>query len=259
MGTKKPRGKKMLKIMLLFVLVLVLGFAGMLVKTLGIFSPGNAKQYNIENVETLNDSPIAGSNIIFLGSSVTAGMQAKNVSFVEYIAKRDSINYIKEAVSGTTLVDEGNKSYIKRMLLIDKNYDADLFVCQLSTNDATKNYLLGEISDSMNLEDFDTSTITGSIEYIIKYAQDTWGVPVVFYTGTYYDSEAYGQMVTRLYEIQEKWGIGIIDLWNDEEMKNVDPELKKLYMNDGAIHPTQAGYLEWWMPKMEQVLYEYGN
>ena len=76
---------------------------------------------------------------------------------------------------------------------------------------------------------------------------------------SYYDSEAYGQMVTRLYEIQEKWGIGIIDLWNDEEMKNVDSELKKLYMNDGTIHPTQAGYLEWWTPKMEQVLYEYGN
>ena len=30
----------------------------------------------------------------------------------------------------------------------------------------------------------------------------------------------------------------------------------RLYMFDG-IHPTQAGYLNWWTPKMEAYLYDY--
>jgi lysophospholipase L1-like esterase len=257
MKKKKSLAKRILTVMLIIVGLVVLLFAGYVAHMLGLFNSANGKAYDLDNVAVLEESPIEGYQIIYLGSSVTQGMQSKNISFVEYIAKRNTTTYIKEAVSGTTLVDEGDESYIKRMLTIDTSYDADVFVCQLSTNDATKGYPLGEISDSTELSDFDTSTITGSIEYIIKYASDTWGAPVVFYTGSYYDSEAYDAMVSRLYEIQAKWGIGIIDLWNDEDMLEIDPELKDYYMNDGTIHPTRAGYLEWWTPKMEEVLYQY--
>lgn len=39
--------------------------------------PGNAQEYSIENVERLDDSPIKGKKILFLGSSVTAGASAQ--------------------------------------------------------------------------------------------------------------------------------------------------------------------------------------
>ena len=55
----------------------------------------------------------------------------------------------------------------------------------------------------------------------MKTAKETWNCPVVFYTGTKYGSEAYQSMVTRLLELQEKWGIGVINLWDDEEMNQV--------------------------------------
>ena len=51
--------------------------------------------------------------------------------------------------------------------------------------------------------------------------KETWNCPIVFYTGTKYESEAYQRMVTRLLELQEKWGIGVINLWDDEEMSQV--------------------------------------
>lgn len=35
----------------------------------------------------------------------------------------------------------------------------------------------------------------------------------------------------------------------------ITPEERKLYMAD-AIHPTQAGYLKWWTPKIEEGLSE---
>ncbi len=47
--------------------------------------------------------------------------------------------------------------------------------------------------------------------------------------------------------------IGVIDLWNNEEMNAVSDEDYDLYMYD-SIHPTQAGYLEWWTPVIEEEL-----
>lgn len=72
-------------------------------------------QYDPANVEALADSPLKGKKIIFLGSSVTFGSNSNEASFVEYLAARDGIVYVKEAVSGTTLVDNGETSYIARM------------------------------------------------------------------------------------------------------------------------------------------------
>lgn len=65
-------------------------------------------------------------------------------------------------------------------------------------------------------------------------------------------------MVDRLYELQNKWEIGIIDLWGNDEFNKMDNETRKLYMND-KIHPTKAGYLEWWTPVFEEYLSEYLN
>ena len=132
---------------------------------------------------------------------------------------------------------------------------ADAFVCQLSTNDATKEMPLGEISESFDLNDFDTQTVAGAIEYIIAYAKETWDCPVVFYTQARYDSEHYGKMVDLLLEIQKKWDFTVIDLWNDEEINNITEEKEEIYLID-HIHPTKAGYKEWWLPKFQKTLYE---
>lgn len=216
--------------------------------------PGNASLYRPENVCRNPDSPLKGKTIIFLGSSVTKGEAAFSTSFVEYLERIDGVIAVKEAVSGTTLTTDGDMegiSYIPRMEKIDPNLQVDCFVCQLSTNDAAKRKRLGRVSDSFDRADFDKNSIAGAIEYIISYARDTWHCPVVFYTGTKYPSDAYGQMVDLLLTIQQKWDIGVIDLWNSEEMNLVSRKDYNLYMADG-IHPTQAGYLLWWTPQFEK-------
>ena len=216
--------------------------------------PGNATSFAVDQVKEVADSPLQGKNIVFLGSSVTYGASSKGVSFADYITQRNGNTMIKEAVSGTTLVDEGLDSYISRMKKIDKDMDVDLFVCQLSTNDATQEKTLGEITDSTDLDSFDTHTITGAMEYITCYAQQTWSCPVVFYTNPKYDSDAYAEMVALLPKLEKKWDISVIDLWNDEDFNDISDEERSLYMAD-KIHPTQAGYLEWWTPRMEEDLY----
>lgn len=246
---KKP------KILISIILIIALIAAGYVGNMFGAFNRGNYGEYSLKNTMTVENSPIKDKTVILLGSSVTYGYASMGVSFVDYLEKTDGIHAVKEAVSGTTLVDIKDNSYVARMKTIDREIKADAFVCQLSTNDATKEMPLGEISDSYGINDFDTQTIAGAIEYIIAYAKDTWNCPVVFYTQAKYDSDHYAKMVDLLLEIQDKWQITVIDFWNDPEINNITEDQRKLYLID-HIHPTKAGYRDWWLPKFQQTLYE---
>ncbi len=255
------------------VLIVLIGLCAVLFAALKIYiaheervraaAPGNDNRYNVENLSVHPDSVLTGKRILFLGSSVTYGAAAEGQSFVELFEKLDGVNAVKEAKSGTTLVDKnsilallafGNgDSYVHRLKTIDPATSLDCVVVQLSTNDATMKLPLGEISKSKDLSTFDTQTVTGAMEYVIRYSLDTWHCPVAFYTGSRYDSAPYQAMVERLHELQDKWGIGVIDLYTDEAFNAITLEQYSLYMFD-PIHPTKAGYVEWWMPKMEEEL-----
>lgn len=244
--------KKIIILSVVLVLIIAGGYVG---NMFGVFAKGNYGEYGLDNTVATENSSIKDKTIIFLGSSVTYGYGSLGVSFADFLEKTDGIHAVKEAVSGTTLVDEKSNSYVSRLKTIDTNIKADAFVCQLSTNDATKEKPLGKVSDSFDINSFDTQTVAGAIEYIIAYAKDIWNCPVIFYTQAKYDSEYYGEMVTLLLEIQKKWDIHIIDFWNDEEINNITEEERKLYLVD-HIHPTKAGYKIWWLRKIQKSLYE---
>ena len=256
---KKKVGKK--KVILIIIGILILAAAVAPAYTFGreAFHKGNAEQYSVANTEPLPQSLLSGKTIIFLGSSVTYGSASKGESFVHYMEKRDGIIPVLEALSGTVLVNEstwGKASYIERMKSIDPDIQADAFVCQLSTNDASMKKTLGSVSESFDPDSFDTLTVAGAIEYIIAYAKETGECPVIFYTGTRYKSAQYEEMVNLLLDIQKKWNIGVIDLWNDAEMNSVSKADYNLYMVNG-IHPSRAGYRDWWTPKFETFLTDY--
>lgn len=217
-----------------------------------LLSEGNNEKYSPENVKPLENSPLSGKKICHLGSSVTYGLSAKSVSFVEYIDKRNGSISEKYAVSSTTLSDAKPNSYVERLKKIDTEKVFDIFVCQLSTNDASSDIPLGELSNDNN---YNTKTICGAIEYIINYVKVTWNCPVVFYTNCFYEDDKYAQMVKLLKQITEKHDICLIDLYSDTEFNDITIEERFLYMND-KVHPQQAGYLEWWTPKFEEYLYE---
>lgn len=271
----KGRIKKILKIIgiaiLVLLLVCVVGFYFFIKHIMTkdddvkAADPGNVSEYDVENVEALDNSPLKGMNILFLGSSVTHGDASVGISFADYIGKRDGVNVTKEAVGGTTLVDEfsifaqigkgdGN-SYVARLKKVDTSKNFDAVVVQLSTNDAALGKEIGTVSDSMNKDNFDTKTVAGAMEYIIAYVEETWGCPVIYYSGAYYENAPYAEMTELLYDLMEKWGIGVIDLYNDTEFNNIAAEDYDFYMYD-EIHPTKAGYLEWWTPAIEEQLYE---
>lgn len=188
----------------------------------------------------------------FLGSSVTYGHANNGSSFVNEIQNLLQCVCVKEAVSGTTLANNGSNSYVARMLSNwDKNAKVDTLIVQLSTNDVSQNIARGTISDTKNPEDIDNTTTLGAIEYIIAYAKKTWNCEVVFYTNPKYNNAQYESLVKDLYQIQEKWGIGIVDFYYYKDMDPLSNETLASYMAD-AIHPNAMGY-RW----MGEVFAEY--
>ena len=202
---------------------------------------------------------LSGLNIAWLGSSVTYGAASDGYSMADAMADAHAATKSwKYAISGTTLVNDDASSYVARMYQIDPSLPLDLFVVQLSTNDAQGKKPLGELGESMDPADFDDTTITGAMETIIAYVKETWGCPVFFYSGTHFDSPEYQEMVDRMLEIRDKWGIGVVDLWNNEEMTAVtanEEEVGKL-MGD-PVHPFRNGYVEWWLPEFEKAFTEF--
>lgn len=175
--------------------------------------------------------------LFFLGSSVTYGLATGGHSFVEDIVKSTGWEYVKEAVSGTTLAvreNDGDLSYVARLKKHDANRSVSKLIVQLSTNDATQNVPLGKISDDGN---YDIHTVIGAIEYIVAYAKKIWCCEIVFYTNPYFENLNYRNMVDALYEVQKKWNIGIIDFYNMQ----IEENTRASYMHD-AIHPKRKGY-----------------
>lgn len=195
---------------------------------------------------------LTGKKVLYLGSSVTYGSSSMQKSFVEYISERNQCEYIKEAVSGTTLVDNGPNSYVSRLKGINKDTKIDLFICQLSTNDASLNKELGSIVDA----NYNTNTICGAIQFIVSYVKDTFHCPVMFYTGSYFESERYSVMVSTLDEISKKMDFKVIDMYNNKAFNNISKKDYQFYMSD-PIHPTRVGYYYWWTPYIETHIFEY--
>ena len=216
--------------------------------------------YVVPEAEEIDPAdPLSGKTILWIGSSVTYGAHAGgHYSMVDAVRNlHPALTCEKYAISATTLVNGGEDSYVARLKRIPKSKTPDLIVVQLSTNDATTNKPFGEIAEGTDIADFDDTTIAGAIETIIAYARDTFNCPVCFYTGAYCEKENYPEMVQLLLDIQEKWDIGVIDLFNNPEMTAVyGTELYDGYMFD-EVHPNRAGYVEWWAPVIDAYLTEY--
>ncbi len=243
----------------------------------------NGETYVASAVKKRENSPLSGKLFYWLGSSVTYGAASDGESMAEYLAALTGCTSVKEAVSGTTIFDDGGngdsgaKSYTRRMInstVFDKEARPDAFICQISTNDCTnarlskRGEMLSYVPDY--IQDCDRGTTLGGVEYIIRYALDTWGCPVYFYSGSYFGDSGtransdpkgseYGKLVEQVKEIAKKWyddgyEVKVIDLYGDESLNAAVTDEYYKWCTSDAIHPKKAGYLNWWTPYFEAFL-----
>ncbi len=242
---------------------------------------GNDMIYDKSHVTPDPSSPLSGKKVYWLGSSVTYGAGSNGQSMAHFMAVKDGVTSVVEAMSGTTLMTGETKpetSYVNRLLAsekFDKNTGIDAFICQISTNDAKASNLsqTGALTgpDVTDPEAFDLSTTAGAIEFIIRYVHDTWHCPVIFYSGSYFGDEGersnndpagsdYARLVALALDASEKWNkiegydVSVLDLYHDEAFNALVSETDYAYLMRDPVHPRKAGYLLWWLPAFEQFL-----
>lgn len=242
----------------------------------------NGKEYSASSC-VQNETALTGKTLYWLGSSVTEGYKSGGEAVPEYIAARNGAVCVKDAVAGTTLIDEPYRklfksydSYITRLKesdKFDKSAKVDAFICQISTNDAKTEHKdeWGELTAAgvTDKELFDVKTTIGAMEFVVAYVTQTWGCPVYFYSGARFSDEGkrgsknpkgsdYAELIAETYKLQDKWNgidgvrVEVIDLFNDDGFNEVSDEDYKKYMHD-AVHPYKAGYLKWWTPAIEKA------
>ncbi len=245
----------------------------------------NGAEFDVSAVTARENSPLEGKLFYWLGSSVTYGSASQGESMADFLAALTGCTSVKEAVSGTTIFDDGGngdsgvRSYTRRMVnstVFDKEARPDAFICQISTNDCTNNRLnkRGTMLEDIPRyeEDIDKGTTLGGVEFIIRYVTDTWHCPVYFYSGAYFGDTGvrsnrdpkgseYGKLVDEVKEIAQKWQAGgynvnVIDLYGDEGFNAAVSDDYYRWCRSDAIHPKKAGYLTWWTPFFEHFLLE---
>ena len=115
---------------------------------------------------------------------------------------------------------------------------------------------MGYKSHNYRIDSFDTTTLIGTLEYIVCYAQETWHCPVIFYTCPNVEDEDYEDMIEALEQVCDKWNLKMLDLYNDDDFKTLDDKEMKLYF-DEPFCPTKAGYKELITPKFEDFIIEF--
>ncbi|CCI82289.1 SGNH/GDSL hydrolase family protein [Lactobacillus hominis] len=214
-----------------------------------VTAEGNSSKYSVAKTKR-KASDLVNRQIAFLGSSVTYGAGSLGDSFVDYLVKEDGIFAFKEAVSGTTLAEINDGSYVTRLEKLPVLEKISAFVLQLSTNDARNEQIgIGKISDN---DKYDITTVAGAIEYILDYVKKTWNCPVILFSNPKFDSERYEQMVEMAKQLQKKWHFTFLNLYDDSKFDYSEKDYK-LYMID-PIHPTRAGYKLSWTHTFEETL-----
>lgn len=244
----------------------------------------NDDAFAVSSVTKKENSPLEGKVIYWLGSSVTYGSGAEGESMADYLAATTGAICRKEAVSGTTIFDDGGDgdsgagSYTRRLVnstVFDKNEKVDAFICQISTNDAATHRITswGALTDDnvTSNDEFDRSTTIGGIEFIIAYVTETWGCPVYFYSGAEFtnqgtrlgtnpSSDNYGRLVDRVERAVEKWSnvegvrVGVINMFEDADFNAAVSDSYYTWAMKDSVHPKRAAYLQWWTPYIENYL-----
>lgn len=216
--------------------------------------------------------------IVFVGSSVVYGANSGGHSFVDEIIENDGYYVVKLAVSGTSLATvpygsphHGNTyterfdNYIEQQHQATKDdldYIIDRVIVQLSTNDAGQSLPLGEVTKT-NDELLDVSTTLGAIEYFIQTSLNKLNCGITFLSSPQYGQKgdsyrdnyaaiinAFNKQILPKYAQKD---VDIIDLWNDKDFNNITSSQREKWMAD-IVHPTLAGYVEWWYPKISEHL-----
>lgn len=226
---------------------------------------------NIENnkkrIELLEKDPLYGKKITCTGNSITAATHSvPGHGYVEQIADAHGMTVDNHAIWGA-IIPQGHPRASGDVTdigcihdtLDDMDADADIVIMSGSINDCeyyNDASFLGEITGDFSSE-LDSTTFYGALENMCKKALQKWaGKPIIYVIEhrMTLDNTTYGQFYLKLHkaiiEVMNKWGISIVDLFNDCPSLNYNEGYKTKYTTGDGTHPNYEGYERFYVPRV---------
>ena len=227
----------------------------------------NKVDNNLERIKKLEKDPLAGLKITCTGNSITSAVHSvPRHGYVEQIADAHGMTVDNHAIWGA-IIPQGHPRASGDITdigcihdtLDNMEADADIVIMSGSINDceyyADTNFL-GEITGDFSTE-LDLTTFYGALEDMCKKALQKWaGKPIIYVIEhrMTLDNTQYGQYYLKLHEaivkVMNKWGISIVDLFNDCPSLNCNEGYKTKYTTGDGTHPNYEGYERFYVPRV---------
>lgn len=222
---------------------------------------------NQKRIKLLEKDPLAGLKITCTGNSITAATHSvPGHGYVEQIADAHGMVVDNHAIWGA-IIPQGHPRASGDVTdigcihdtLDDMDADADIVIMSGSINDCeyyNDASFLGEITKDFSSE-LDSTTFYGALEDMCKKALQKWaGKPIIYVIEhrMTLDNTTYGQFYLKLHkaitEVINKWGISIVDLFNDCPSLNYNEGYKTKYTTGDGTHPNYEGYERFYVPRV---------
>lgn len=174
-----------------------------------------------KNVYINSDGKLEDKNILFVGDDFS---RAKHDDYYGYAGRIGFGNYMKWSNTGRSgaTIAKTSRRHITDQIIENKDNNYDYVILQGGINDMDKDVLLGEMSDSFEVEDFNNTTFAGGLEelfyYTKKYNKDAKIGYIISYQTPNSD---WGEKVNDRLEqvllikkICDKWEIPYLDLYD---------------------------------------------
>lgn len=222
---------------------------------------------NQKRIEILEKDPLYGKKITCTGNSITSAINSvPGHGYVEQIADAHGMTVDNHAIWGA-IIPQGHPRANGDITdigcihdtLDNMEADADIVIMSGSINDCeyySDASFLGEITGDFS-SDLDLTTFYGALEDMCKKALKKWaGKPIIYVIEhrMTLDNTTYGQYYLKLHEaivkVMNKWGISIVDLFNDCPSLNCNEGYKAKYTVGDGTHPNYEGYERFYVPRV---------
>lgn len=222
---------------------------------------------NLERIEKLEKDPLTGLKITCTGNSITAATHSiPGHGYVEQIADAHGMTVDNHAIWGA-IIPQGHPRASGDITdigcihdtLDSMEADADIVIMSGSINDCeyySDASFLGEITGDFS-SGLNLTTFYGALENMCKKALQKWaGKPIIYVIEhrMTLDNTTYGQYYLKLHEaivkVMNKWGISIVDLFNDCPSLNYNDGYRAQYTTGDGTHPNYDGYAKFYVPRV---------
>ena len=209
-----------------------------------------------EPEEDVSGTSIYGKSALFTGDSISWGNDRR--AWAARIGEKYDMDYVNASVSGASVSTARDYRMIDQ-IEAHKTESYDYVIMHGPTNDAWDLVTVGELTDSLDVADYNVDTYAGALEELFYYARKYFPDARLGYIINFRfssslnnglsDMSAYVEMAKM---VCGKWSVPYLDLYNNEELTVALKVGTQVYLPDD-IHPNAAGYdiitpyIETWM------------